>query len=400
MKLPRSFKLIALSVGLTLTLTASGLGEPKTYLGDTIRVSTSGLIADVARDHGLAAEHLAWANGLEPTTSVAAGQKLKKPLRIIPSNAPTNGVVVNLAERGLYLFRDGKYDGFYPLSVGRQDNSEYATPTGEFKIISRVKNPEWKAPDSDWAEAMEKDKIAADSEENPLGEYWFGFNAPEGGLGFHENTAPSYTGDDISHGCLRMYPEHARYLYNKKLLMPGDPVIVVNEPIRMTDIGSGNPKMVVFPGLYDDKSSLNRAKRMLKSNGLLGLVSENFLKKQIKQKSGVPFSLLDGGIAIKNSDGSEIASGYLVDGQLVVPTALARELGLSAGYSSESGEIEIVSGEEKVNFPIATALDDEKAVAIRKGDATYVKARDLLEPFQIPFTWDSEKKVLMLEQSS
>ena len=40
----------------------------------------------------------------------------------------------------------------------------------------------------------------------------FGFDHPKGGYGFHENTQPETTGDKVSHGCMRLYPEHAKKL--------------------------------------------------------------------------------------------------------------------------------------------------------------------------------------------
>ncbi|MDG7288932.1 L,D-transpeptidase, partial [Streptococcus pneumoniae] len=85
-----------------------------------------------------------------------------------------DGAVVNLAERGVYLFRGGDYQGFFPLAIGRGDNLNYRTPTGTYKMVDRVKDPTWVAPDSPWAKAMDKEKIEGGSKDNPLGGYWFG----------------------------------------------------------------------------------------------------------------------------------------------------------------------------------------------------------------------------------
>lgn len=396
--LSRTLKLFALSTGLSIALLTSAQAIPENYVEKTIEVSETSLIADVARSHGLAAEHLAWANGLSPTTRVKAGQSLQLPLRLVPENRPSDGVVVNLAERGFYLFQDDEYQGFYPISVGMQSKESYETPTGNFELISRVKNPEWNAPDSDWAEAMEKDTIDADSKDNPLGEYWFGFNAPQGGLGFHENTAPSYTGDDVSHGCMRLNPKDAAYLFENKLLTPGDTVKIVNQPIRVTELQSGDPKMVVFPGLYDEDASLEQAEKILTEAGIWELVSKDYLKTRLSEKSGVPFDVLDGGIAIQDSSGSKAAEGYLVDGHLVVPSDLAREVGLEVNYRASKDLIEVSSDDTEVSFRLGESSESPRAY--RLGDSTYVQARELLEPFNINFRWDSENRILKIGQQS
>ena len=52
---------------------------------------------------------------------------------------------------------------------------------------------------------MDKERIGADEMGNPLGEYWWlGIDHPDGGYGFHENANPQYTGDTVSHGCMRL----------------------------------------------------------------------------------------------------------------------------------------------------------------------------------------------------
>ena len=215
------------------------------------------LISDFARTLGLAAEHLAWANDLETTVRLKSGQTVIVPARLVPQSHPQDGAVLNLAERGLYLFENGVYKEFIPVGIGDEKRASYHTPTGRFEIISRVKNPDWVAPESDWAEAMEKDRIDGDSPDNPLGEYWFGFNAPGGGYGLHENTAPRYTGDTVSHGCVRLYPEHARYLYANHLLEPGDEVWIINRPVRTVTADDGSSLAVKFPSVYGATASLS-----------------------------------------------------------------------------------------------------------------------------------------------
>ena len=74
----------------------------------------------VAQRYGLAVDHLAFANGFSPlTVDLPPGEQLIVPgERVLPKNPPKNGLVLNLPERGLYLFRNGQFDRFVPVSIG------------------------------------------------------------------------------------------------------------------------------------------------------------------------------------------------------------------------------------------------------------------------------------------
>lgn len=253
-----------------------------------VEVSKDQRLADFARGWGLGAEHLAWANGVEPTSFVVRGQMLTLPARLLPADPPRDGAVVNLAERGVYLFRDGAFVGFFPLAIGQESTDSYHTPTGSYKVTSRVEDPAWTAPDSDWAQAMEKDRIAPEDPSNPLGEYWFGIDHPAGGYGFHENTNPDYTGDVVSHGCMRLNPEHARRIYEERLLDVGMAVRIENQPVRLGKGPDGSWLVAVFPSTYGSSNGVDALKRVLAEQNLTGTVSESRMTELCQQASGTP----------------------------------------------------------------------------------------------------------------
>jgi len=97
----------------------------------------------VAKRYGLAVDHLAFANGYSPVAvGLDPGEVLIIPgERVLPKNPPKNGLVLNLPERGIYLFRNGEFDRFVPVSIG--DEKGFQTPTGQYSIIERIKNPTW-----------------------------------------------------------------------------------------------------------------------------------------------------------------------------------------------------------------------------------------------------------------
>ena len=56
------------------------------------------------------------------------------------------GVVVNLAERNLYYYEEGRPVGAFPAAIGKRG---WETPTGDFTVINKAKNPTWFPPS--WA---------------------------------------------------------------------------------------------------------------------------------------------------------------------------------------------------------------------------------------------------------
>jgi L,D-transpeptidase ErfK/SrfK len=400
LQVPRCFSKKVIGSALVGLLFLSPL-QADTLSGETTEVESSEdqLIAALAREHGLAAEHLAWANSLAPTASVKSGKKLTKPARLLPSNPPDEGIVGNLAERGGYVYDDGEFVEFVPFSIGREEKDSYHSPSGDFKVISRVKNPVWTAPESDWAEAMEKDRISADSKANPLGEYWFGFDAPTGGYGFHENTAPDYTGDTVSHGCLRLYPEDARMLYDKKLLQPGDTVRIVNEPIRISQNEDGETYLAVFPGVYERTDLQKILTKELIDLSLSDFFDEEKIEEMTSDPTGVPQLLLERDVTLKK-DGSALTKEKFkalhVDGKVIMPTAALEEFDIQVGYSSEEDEVTLQKGEKKLSFPVSGSGD---VTSYRLGDQSYVNASDVLKSFELPYMWNGQDKTLDIEES-
>ena len=352
-------------------------------------------LAKYARSWGLAAEHLAWANGLSPEAST--GAKVKLPARILPANPPQDGAVVNLAERGMYLFRGGEYQGFFPLAIGRGDKASYRTPTGTFKIVDRQKNPTWIAPDSGWAKALKKEKIKGGDKDNPLGEYWFGFDHPEGGYGFHENEAPATTGDKVSHGCLRLYPEHAKKIFDQKLLIPGDTVRIEHQPVVLGKSKSGEVFVSVFPAAYGKVDLQANLAQELDKEGLTDLVPQAQLKT-LASATGLPQRVLGKPIGlIVDGKPAEVETPALKRaGQVIVPTALARELGCQVKYDPKLG-ITVSKDGKTETFALGGKAKDGEPRAFRWGDTTMVPVRALLQSLDISFVWDAKDAQLEIE---
>jgi hypothetical protein len=350
-----------------------------------------------ARGWGLAAEQLAWANGASPESQLKKGEKVTLPARILPANPPADGAVVNLAERGMYVFKGGEYKGFFPLAIGRGDNAGYRTPTGTYKIHSREKNPDWVAPKSDWAKAMKKEKLKGDDAKNPLGEYWFGFDHPDPGYGFHANTDPATTGAKVSHGCMRLYPEQAAKIFKQGWLAEGDTVRIEHRSVVLGRDSTGQIQVALFPAAYGKGDLKAGLAAQLKKEGLTDLVPTEAMKGLIKDADGLPKPLLGKPVTVLLDGKPPTAktSAARRSGTLLVPVAVARELDCKVAYHAETGQI-VVSREGKSQ---TYSLKDKggPARAFRNGDQVMVPARSLLTSLGIPFAWDAKENQLEID---
>ncbi|HTI33061.1 MAG TPA: L,D-transpeptidase family protein [Miltoncostaea sp.] len=115
-------------------------------------------------------------------------------------------LVVSLTQRKVRLIRNGKVIRTYPVAIGQP---AYPTPTGEYEINDKQKDPVWYPPDSPWA--AELSSIPA-GPGNPLGTRWIGTTAPA--IGLHGTYADSSVGQAASHGCMRMHIKDVEALYD------------------------------------------------------------------------------------------------------------------------------------------------------------------------------------------
>ena len=131
-------------------------------------------------------------------------------------NALSGQIVVDLGDLKLYLYRDGKLVKSYSVATGQ---SAFPTPTGSYVVTSKVMNPTWYPPNSDWAKDA---KPIPPGIENPLGTRWIGTSAP--GVGIHGTPDDSSIGTYASHGCIRMHIWDVEDLFERVVI--GLPVII------------------------------------------------------------------------------------------------------------------------------------------------------------------------------
>jgi len=158
--------------------------------------------------------------------------------RILPEG-PRNGIVLNLSEFRLYFYQPNGKNGApvqvrsYAHGVGRQD---WKTPLGETRIVKKVKNPSWYPPESIRQEhAANGDPlptVVGPGPNNPLGSRALHL-ALKGEYRIHGTDIDKIygIGMQITHGCIRLYPENIEALYD--LVSEGTPVYLVKQPIKV-----------------------------------------------------------------------------------------------------------------------------------------------------------------------
>lgn len=156
------------------------------------------------------------------------------PFSVILPDAPREGIVINTAEMRLFFYhRDEQNNNtvsIYPISVGRRD---WATPLTETRVTLRIEHPPWYPPESIREEHAARGdflpKVVPAGPDNPLGDYLLALAIPS--YFIHGTNKRFGIGMQVTHGCIRLYPEHIEELYN--LVPINSPVAIVNQPYKV-----------------------------------------------------------------------------------------------------------------------------------------------------------------------
>jgi len=207
--------------------------------GDTVIGRNSTAIAaredtlfDVARRNGVGYEEIVAANPGVDSWLPGEGTEILIPSRYILPAAPRTGIVVNLPEHRLYYYPPAKKGEAavvrtYPISTGKMD---WKTPIGMTRIVAKQEQPNWYPPASVLKEHEERGdplpKVVPAGPDNPLGEYAMRLGIPGGAYLIHGTNKPAGVGMQVTHGCIRMYPEDIAEIY---------PLVPVKTQVNLID---------------------------------------------------------------------------------------------------------------------------------------------------------------------
>jgi hypothetical protein len=126
-------------------------------------------------------------------------------------------VVIRRRSHRLYLYRGVELVRVLPVGTGRRS---LPTPLGRFRIVAKIRRPWWYPPDSPWAHGL---RPLPPGPGNPLGSRWMGLSAR--GVGIHGTPDAASIGYSLSHGCVRMFPHQAAWVFRR--VRVGTPVLIV-----------------------------------------------------------------------------------------------------------------------------------------------------------------------------
>ena len=226
-------------------------------IGQTVTAAAAAedTLLDLARRFGLGYEEITNANpGIDPWLPGAGTPVLVPKQRLLP-RAPRAGIVINLPEHRLYWFPPaaaGKPPVVwtFPVSIGKMD---WNTPLGRTTIVSKAKDAPWIPPKSVREEHEKRGEplpaVVPGGPDNPMGRYKMALGIPGGAYLIHGTNRPAGIGMQVTHGCMRLYPEDIEALYG--MVPIGTPVTIVNQPYKW-GWHDGELLIEVHPPLQED----------------------------------------------------------------------------------------------------------------------------------------------------
>ncbi len=195
-----------------------------------LRLERGDTLPDIARHFSLGVNAISAANPGADVWVPEAGQRILLPLSFILPDAPRKGIVINLAAMRLFQFKGDSQSlavSTYPLGVG---TVERPSPIGQMYVARKATRPTWHVPASIAEDHRKKgDPLPAKvlpGPENPLGEYALYLSKP--GYLIHGTNKPASIGLRATNGCIRLYPEDIKKLYESTPVKT--PVCTVNQP--------------------------------------------------------------------------------------------------------------------------------------------------------------------------
>lgn len=202
------------------------------------RAEQNETLLDVARNFLLGQTEIVRLNKDLDRWHVKKGEIIRLSNRRVLPDTPHDGITLNISEYRMYYYppvQKGmpRVVMSYAHGVGRQD---WKTPLGKTSVARKVKDPSWHPPESIRKEhAANGDPlplIVPPGPHNPLGAYALHL-ALAGEYRIHGTDIDKIygIGMQITHGCVRMYPEDIEALYNS--VKVGIPVYIVKQPIKV-----------------------------------------------------------------------------------------------------------------------------------------------------------------------
>jgi L,D-transpeptidase ErfK/SrfK len=261
----------------------AGITAPVLGTNGLYRLGKGETLVELAHRMGIGFQALSAANPEIDPWLPPAGKDVVLPFATILPPGIGSGITINLAEYRLYYVwtEKGKQKvAVYPVGVGIEG---WETPEREFRIKAKVLNPSWTAPLSIRQERPDQPAYVPPGPDNPLGAYWLELGD---GYGIHGTNRPFAIGRRVSRGCMRLYDDHIRELFQR--VRVGTPVRVIYQPIKL---GLKEGKLLVE--VHHDymgrlPSPLEEAVIIKNDLGWKGAVDLSALAAALREAKGIP----------------------------------------------------------------------------------------------------------------
>ena len=270
-----------------------------------IRLEKGDTLPDIARHFSLGLNGVSATNPGVDIWVPKAGERIILPLNFILPDAPRKGIVINLAAMRLFQFK-GNSESLavltYPVGVGTE---ERPSPRGLMRVERKVSRPTWHVPASIARDHLKKgDPLPAavlPGPQNPLGEYALYLSAPT--YLIHGTNKPASIGLRATNGCIRLYPESVKKLYENTKVKTA--VNIVNQPY-LIGVSNGMAYLEVHASTEElDIAELDRIYKRLriieKESGRA--LDWSKIKKVLAEARGVPVPIFE----IRQGSGKGVA---------------------------------------------------------------------------------------------
>jgi L,D-transpeptidase ErfK/SrfK len=260
-----------------------------------IRLEKGDTLPDIARHFSLGINAISAANPGVDVWVPEAGKRIMLPLSFILPDGPRRGIVINLASMRLFQFKEDSKSlavSTYPIGVG---TVERPSPLGQMYVARKATRPTWYVPASIAEDHRKKgDPLPAKvlpGPKNPLGEYALYLSMTS--YLVHGTNKPASIGLRATNGCIRLYPEDVKRLYENTPLKT--PVCIVNQPYLI-----GRYNGVVYMEVHAPPEDLDAAefdkiyaklRNMEKESGRT--LDWSKIKKVLAEARGIPVPIFE-----------------------------------------------------------------------------------------------------------
>ena len=259
------------------------------------RVQKGDTLFDIARQYSLGYNEIVDRNlGLDVWLPPPGALVLLPTAWVLP-HGERRGVVINIPEMRLYYFHPSASDAgvtkvfTYAVGLGRE---EWKTPQGKFTVRSKTVDPTWVIPKSILEERIEEDgddrtSIPGGAADNPLGKHRLALSLPS--YAIHGTNIPWGVGMQVSHGCIRLYPEDVEGLF--PLIPVGTPGEFVYQPVKV-GLHHGEVYVEVTQDIYGLTPAIwKEARAMLERVGVADRVDHERLMAALQHPTGIPVKI-------------------------------------------------------------------------------------------------------------